>query len=215
MSSVADALTEHHRRCRELFAAADQAVREDWNSFNARLVELRDVLLGHFRFEEERLFPVYEELSGLRDATQALRVQHDDIRAILWALSSASAAHDPEACRAEFETLALLFRQHTDTEEEMMYPAFERTLGARAAALAQEAKSEAANKALDVRGLEPPEPFLRIMKALTEAPDDPLRVLIHREPFPLYDVLDEQGFRHRTRPLEEGGFEILIERAAR
>ena len=66
-----------------------------------------------------------------------------------------------------------------------------------------------------MRGLEPPEPFLRIMKALTSAPDQPLRVLIHREPFPLYDVLAEQGFAHRARALEEGGFEIVIERAAR
>ncbi len=215
MPGVADALTEHHRRCRELFAAADAVVRTDWGAFNARLVELRDALLGHFRFEEERLFPVYEEVSGLRDATQALRMQHDDIRAILWTLSSASAAHDPESCRAEFETLALLFRQHTETEEGMMYPAFERTLGARAAELAREARREPADDSLDVRGLEPPEPFLRIMRALSGAPDAPLRVLIHREPFPLYDILAEQGFRHRSRPLDDGGFEILIERAAR
>ena len=215
MPGVADALTEHHRRCRELLAAADEAVRSDWGAFNTRLVELRDALLGHFRFEEERLFPVYEEASGLRDATQALRAQHDDIRAILWALSSASAAHDPESCRAEFETLALLFRQHTETEEGMMYPAFERTLGARSAELASEARREPADDSLDVRGLEPPEPFLRIMRALSGAPDAPLRVLIHREPFPLYDILAEQGFRHRSRPLEDGGFEIVIERAAR
>ena len=214
MPGVADALTEHHRRCRELLAAAGEAVRNDLATFNVRLVELRDALLGHFRFEEERLFPVYEEASGLRDATQALRMQHDDIRAILWALSSASAAHDPESCRAEFETLALLFRQHTETEESMMYPAFERTLGARTAELASEARASS-EEALDVRGLEPPEPFLRIMQALTAAPGAPLRVLIHREPFPLYDVLYEQGFSHRSRPLEDGGFEILIERAAR
>ncbi len=43
----------------------------------------------------------------------------------------------------------------------------------------------------------------------------PLRVLIHREPFPLYDVLAEQGFGHRARSLEDGSFEIVIERAAR
>ena len=213
MPGVADALTEHHRKIDALFASVGETVRAaDWSAFNARVVALREELLTHFRFEEERLFPVYEEASGLRDATQALRVQHDDIRAILWALSSASAAHDPESCRAEFETLALLFRQHKEAEEGMMYPAFERTLGARAAGLAGEARREAEREALDVRGLEPPEPFLRIMQALTRAPDAPLRVLIHREPFPLYDVLAEQGFAHRTRPLEEGGFEMLIHR---
>jgi hypothetical protein len=214
MPTVSAELTDHHRRCRELFAQAEAVVSaSDWPAFNGRLVALREEILNHFRFEEERLFPVYEEATGLRDGTQELRTQHDDIRAILWALSSASAAHDPDSCRAEFDTLALLFRQHAESEESLMYPAFERTLGPRAAELAAQAREEI--RPLDVRGLEPPEPFTRIMKALTQSPDKPLRVLIHREPFPLYDILAEQGFNHRTRALEDGGFEILIERAAR
>ncbi len=214
MPTVSAELTEHHRRCWELFDEVEEIVRaSDWAAFNRKLVALREEILGHFRFEEERLFPVYEEATGLRDGTRELRTQHDDIRAILWALSSASAAHDPESCREEFDTLALLFRQHTETEEGMMYPAFERTLGPRAAELAAQAREEM--RALDVRGLEPPEPFMRIMQALTQAPDKPLRVLIHREPFPLYDVLAEQGFGHRSRALEDGSFEIVIERAAR
>jgi iron-sulfur cluster repair protein YtfE (RIC family) len=214
MPTVSAELTDHHRRCWELFHEAEAIVRAgEWAAFNGKLVALRDELLGHFHFEEDRLFPVYEEATGLRDGTQELRAQHDDIRAILWALSSASAAHDPASCREEFNTLALLFRQHTETEEGLMYPAFERALGARAAELAAQARQDVS--ALDVRGLEPPEPFMRIMKALTSAPEKPLRVLIHREPFPLYDVLAEQGFGHRSRALEDGSFEILIERAAR
>lgn len=214
MSTVSAELTVHHRRCWDLFAEVEALVRDGaWPAFNVRLIALRDEILGHFRFEEERLFPVYEDATGLRDGTQGLRAQHDDIRAILWALSSASAAHDPDSCRREFETLEALFRQHTETEEGMMYPAFERTLGARTAELAAQARQSSA--ALDVRGLEPPEPFMRILKALTDAPDQPLRVLIHREPFPLYDVLAQQGFAHRSRALEDGGFEILIERTAR
>lgn len=213
MPTVSAELTDHHRRCRDLFAEVEKVVRAgDWPAFGARLVTLRDEILGHFRFEEERLFPVYEEVSGLRDGTQELRAQHDDIRAILWALSSASAAHDPESCSSEFDTLALLFRQHAETEEGLMYPAFERTLGPRATELAAQAREDM--RALDVRGLEPPEPFMRIMKALTQSPDRPLRVLIHREPFPLYDVLAEQGFGHRARALEDGSFEIVIERSA-
>ncbi len=208
MPGVAQALTEHHRKIDVHFAEAAETVRaSDWTRFSARMVALREALLEHFRFEEARLFPVYEETTGLRDATRALRVQHDDIRAILWALSTASAAHDPESCRTEFDTLVLLYRQHKEAEESMMYPAFERTLGERAG-LAAGIEAEV----LDVRHLEPPEPFLRIMQALTRAPDAALRVLIHREPHPLYEVLAEQGFAHDTRPLEEGGFEILIRR---
>lgn len=214
MSRVSDELTAHHRRCHELFARTGETVRAgDWAAFTPRLVALREEVLGHFRFEEERLFPVYEEASGARNATQALRTQHDDIRAILWALSSASAAHDPEGCRREFETLERLFGQHTEAEEGMMYPALERALGAGSARLAQQARREGAT--LDVRGLDAPEPFLRIMRALADAPDRPLRVRLREEPLRLYEVLVEQGFGHRARALDDGGFEVVIERAVR
>lgn len=64
---------------------------------------------------------------------------------------------------------------------------------------------------LDVRGLPPPEPFEQIVQALP--PDgETLRVLIHREPFPLYDVLREMGCSWQTRELADGNFEILIRR---
>ena len=68
---------------------------------------------------------------------------------------------------------------------------------------------------LDVRGLPPPEPFENIARALqTLAGDEPLKVLIHREPFPLYDMLRGAGYTWQTTALENGEFEILITRAA-
>ena len=65
--------------------------------------------------------------------------------------------------------------------------------------------------ALDVRGLPPPEPFEQIMLALESlAKDGILRVLIHREPYPLYDVLRESGYRHQTTALPDGNYAIEI-----
>ncbi|MDD5058196.1 MAG: DUF2249 domain-containing protein [Sideroxydans sp.] len=67
---------------------------------------------------------------------------------------------------------------------------------------------------LDVRWLPPPEPFEHIMDALNSLPDtDALQVLIHREPFPLYDVLRDGGFVWQVTAFENGNFEILISRA--
>ncbi|MEO8136603.1 MAG: DUF2249 domain-containing protein [Betaproteobacteria bacterium] len=64
-----------------------------------------------------------------------------------------------------------------------------------------------------MRWLDPPEPFERVVDALAEMPADAtLRVLIHREPMPLYRMLDESGYRHRTRFDEHGFFEIVISR---
>lgn len=68
---------------------------------------------------------------------------------------------------------------------------------------------------LDVRGLPPPEPFENIARALqTLTGNDTLKVLIHREPFPLYDMLRSAGYAWQTTALADGDFEILISRAA-
>lgn len=67
---------------------------------------------------------------------------------------------------------------------------------------------------LDVRGLPPPEPFLNITQALqTLAADSALRVLIHREPYPLYQLLADTGHVWQTTPQPDGNFEIVIRRA--
>ena len=67
---------------------------------------------------------------------------------------------------------------------------------------------------LDVRGLPPPEPFENIMHTLqTLAEGETLSVLIHREPFPLYEVLSDTGYRWQTSALTDGHFAILISRA--
>lgn len=64
---------------------------------------------------------------------------------------------------------------------------------------------------LDVRWLEPPEPFERITEALDVLPaGGTLRVLIHREPAPLFRWLEREGFRYQSRYVEEGFFELTI-----
>jgi uncharacterized protein (DUF2249 family) len=68
---------------------------------------------------------------------------------------------------------------------------------------------------IDVRGLLPPEPFENIMRALQRLPaEETLQVLIHREPFPLYETLQNSGYAWQTTVLADGSFKILITRAA-
>lgn len=64
---------------------------------------------------------------------------------------------------------------------------------------------------LDVRGLEPPEPLVRVMDALESLPPgDRLRMVHNREPFPLYGILQEDGYQYRTETFADGRFEIVI-----
>ena len=64
---------------------------------------------------------------------------------------------------------------------------------------------------VDARGLEPPEPMERVMQTLALLrPGQPVRLLLHREPFPLYPLLAERGYRHATRMEADGSYVILI-----
>lgn len=68
---------------------------------------------------------------------------------------------------------------------------------------------------LDVRGLPPPVPFENVMNALRTLPiEETLQVHIHREPYPLYDVLRDNGYVWQTFALVDGSFKILINRTA-
>ena len=67
---------------------------------------------------------------------------------------------------------------------------------------------------VDARGLEPPEPMERVMQVLALLrPGQSIRFLLHREPFPLYALLAERGFRHETHAQPDGSYVILIRRA--
>ena len=68
--------------------------------------------------------------------------------------------------------------------------------------------------ALDVRGLEPPLPMVRVLERLDAlAPGDTLTVLHERRPIFLYPQLDARGFRHETDEPEPGLVRIVIRRA--
>ncbi len=64
---------------------------------------------------------------------------------------------------------------------------------------------------LDVRGLEPPEPLVRIVAALdTLRAGDSVRVKINRQPLPLYRMLERNGYVYEERAGRDSVFEITI-----
>ncbi len=65
---------------------------------------------------------------------------------------------------------------------------------------------------VDARWLEPPEPMEQVLMAMESLlPGQRIRFLLHREPHPLYGILQGMGFTHTTRTIEDGCFEVLIE----
>jgi hemerythrin-like domain-containing protein len=209
MPGIADSLAEHHQQFDRLIAAAQAAAeRREWHAYRERLTALRDSLENHIAFEERDLFPAFERASPRAGGvTATMRAEHAELRTLLARLAAAAPAVDPEGCRAELGSLRSALRRHAAQEEGMLYRACEHLS-------LPEPQADVALPELDVRGLEPPAPMMRIMQALTGAPHQPLRVRIHREPLPLYELLAERGFTWRTTPLDDGSYEVLIERSA-
>ena len=66
-------------------------------------------------------------------------------------------------------------------------------------------------RTIDARGLLPPEPMELTLAALDEiGPGQEIVLLLYREPFPLYQILQQNGFDHRTELQDDGTFEIHI-----
>jgi TusA-related sulfurtransferase len=68
-----------------------------------------------------------------------------------------------------------------------------------------------ANKIIDARNMEPPEPFVVTMEALDGiVADEKLLLLLTREPYPLYRALELNGFSWQSERTPDGTVEILI-----
>jgi Uncharacterized conserved protein (DUF2249) len=68
-----------------------------------------------------------------------------------------------------------------------------------------------AERLVDARWLEPPEPMELTLAALNELePGQHLRLLIHRMPFLLFPILKEWGYEYKVIANDDGSYEISI-----
>lgn len=129
--------------------------------------------------------------SALRSALDALEGVDDEVRMRLDVLNAAAPEHDPHGYLSELEELVTILDEKGLARSDAPAP----------------------EPALDLRGLQPPEPIVRIFQALERAPREPLRVILPHEPVPLYGLLRERGFSYSGSPRADGGYELLIEPA--
>ena len=70
-------------------------------------------------------------------------------------------------------------------------------------------------KIIDARGLQPPEPFERVIDALVELPlGEELKLVIPVEPLPLYRFLRNNRYTFKTAQIAEGHYEVVIRELA-
>jgi hypothetical protein len=212
MSAISEFLSSHHAHLDRLLAEAIAAAqRSEWPAYRLRIAALGTALLDHISYEDEELFPEFERLGVAAGDLASLRDDHASFRQQIEALSAAAPEHDPEGCIGELELLAAFQRAHHKHELTACYAQADRLTIEPPPPMPAAPAAGVAPLRLDLRGLQPPEPIVRIFEALERTPRAPLCAILPHEPMPLYAPLRERGYAFTGTPRADGGFEVLIE----
>lgn len=124
MTSIPDYMTRKHRECDDVFSIAESKVADgNWSIAAEKWQQFKAELLSHFEQEEEVLFPTFEQATGMTGGpTQVMRMEHQQMRALVEDLDTAMAAKDTNAYLGLSETLMVMMQQHNMKEEMMLYP---------------------------------------------------------------------------------------------
>ncbi len=112
-------LSADHRRCDDLFSAAENGVHHgDWSGAADSLRCFLEGTLRHFEIEETILFPAFEARTGsAMGPTRIMRLEHEQMRALLTDLNKDMEARDREHYLGSSETLLTMLQQHNLKEE--------------------------------------------------------------------------------------------------
>ncbi len=122
--SIHEIMSNDHRYCDELFIPITEAVQSnDWNTAQLKLELLINDINFHFDYEEDTLFPFFEEESGSTNGpSSVMRHEHTEIRSMLSQIKTALSDNDINHYYALFDTLNIFIQQHNMKEENILYP---------------------------------------------------------------------------------------------
>ncbi len=124
MTTVIDCMLASHRECDRLFAGAEEAAaNQQWEAAQTAWQAFVSELEAHITTKEEAiLFPAIEEVNGPMGPTQMMRMEHEQMRALVSQINEALANHDRAAYLGLSDTLMMLMQQHNMKEEQILYP---------------------------------------------------------------------------------------------
>jgi hemerythrin-like domain-containing protein len=123
MTTICDFLASDHKRCDNLFAAAEAAAdKDDWDNTATCFSHFQEAMLHHFAMEEEVMFPAFEERTGMRQGpTAVMRSEHLQMIDLFKQMSEVIVRKDTNAYLGNADTLLIIMQQHNLKEEQMLY----------------------------------------------------------------------------------------------
>ena len=123
-------MAAHHKACDEMFSDAEAAfAKAEWDKGSVLWGLFSTELEKHFSREEDLLFPRFEAATGMMGGpTQMMRMEHEQMRALLQDLDAAINNKDQDEFLALSETLMMTMQQHNLKEEQILYPMIDQAL---------------------------------------------------------------------------------------
>lgn len=146
MTHLRDLMTDDHRHCDDLFAAAEKAATgKQWDAASAAFARFRAAVEAHLAAEEQTLFPAFEVATGMTmGPTRVMRMEHEQIRELMGDAARALGDRLGDAYAGYAETLLIMMQQHNMKEENILYPMCDEQLAGEAAALGGRLQTELA-----------------------------------------------------------------------
>jgi len=122
-NTIAEFMGQDHDRLDEVFHEFQRVKTSDADRAKALLVEFLMGLQRHIVWEEELLFPLFENATGMRDhgPTAVMRMEHRRIKECLKSIHDRIVAGD--TATDEFERgLLQVLTAHNQKEENILYP---------------------------------------------------------------------------------------------
>ena len=120
---------QDHDRLDELFKTFQKLKRSDFAKAKAAFKEFKFGLQRHIVWEEDLLFPLWEEKTGMSDGgpTFVMRAEHRQIGQQLEAIHDKVAEQNPDSDQEE-QALLNLLGSHNMKEERVLYPAIDEVM---------------------------------------------------------------------------------------
>ena len=120
---------QDHDRLDALFTAFQEQKRKDFAKAKEAFVAFKFGLQRHIVWEEDVLFPKWEENSGMAEGgpTQVMRTEHRMIGDCLEAIHHKVQAQDPESDQDDQRLLDIL-KSHNMKEERILYPSIDQVI---------------------------------------------------------------------------------------
>jgi len=123
MNEITNFMSNDHDRLDEIFKEFQDVKNLDLNRARSLFSQFKSGLERHIVWEEEILFPLFENQTGMRETgpTAVMRMEHRQIKDFLQQIHMAISVGETETAQQESGLVAVL-TAHNDKEENILYP---------------------------------------------------------------------------------------------